>query len=84
MRTANSGSDMSQPHRPPPTTLRIWPKTWKNKLRIQQAVKLIDQSQLKYVTIEGIGEMVGFQSRTNFIEVFKEQVGKTPSKYLKG
>jgi AraC-like DNA-binding protein len=58
--------------------------TWKNKLRIQQAVKLIDQSQLKYVTIEGIGEMVGFQSRTNFIEVFKEQVGKTPSEYLKG
>ena len=57
--------------------------SWKNKLRIQQAVLLIEESQLKYVTIEGIGEMVGFQSRTNFIEVFKEHTGKSPSEYLK-
>jgi transcriptional regulator GlxA family with amidase domain len=58
--------------------------SWKNKLRIQQAVKLIEESQLKYLTIEGVGEMVGFQSRTNFIEVFKEHMGKSPSEYLKG
>ena len=64
--------------------LEISFSSWKNKLRIQQAVQLIDESQLKHVTIEGLGEMVGFQSRTNFIEVFKEHMGKSPSEYLKG
>lgn len=56
---------------------------WKNKLRIEQAVKMMGEANLKHYTIEGIGVTVGFQSRTNFIEVFKENVGITPSEYLK-
>lgn len=56
---------------------------WKNKLRIEQAVKMMGEANLKHYTIEGIGMTVGFLSRTNFIEVFKENVGITPSEYLK-
>lgn len=34
-------------------------------------------------TIESIGQSVGFRSRSNFVKVFKKQVGITPSEYLK-
>jgi AraC-like DNA-binding protein len=56
---------------------------WKNKLRIDEALKLMDEANFKNYTIEGIGEIVGFQSRTNFIKVFKEYAGVSPSDYIK-
>lgn len=46
-----------------------------NKLRIDEAVKLITRTTMP---IDEIAPMVGFKSRLHFYEVFKKQTGMTP------
>jgi AraC-like DNA-binding protein len=53
------------------------------KVRIKEAVKLIHTGALKEVTLEGIGKIVGYNSRTSFINAFKEQTGVSPSVFVK-
>jgi len=53
--------------------------TYINEFRIKEARKiLIDDKENKY-SIEGVADMVGFQSRTSFISAFKKYTGVTPS-----
>ena len=56
---------------------------WKNDQRIEFATQLIEKGQAELYTIEALGAEAGFQSRSKFIDAFKNRKGITPSKYIK-
>lgn len=52
--------------------------------RIKEACRRINDTQnYAHYTVEGIGQSVGFKSRSYFIKLFKKQTGLTPSDYIK-
>jgi len=51
--------------------------------RIREAQKMFAQNQHKSMTLEGIAESIGFQSRSTFNGAFKKITGVTPTVYLK-
>lgn len=52
--------------------------------RIKKACqRMNDVANYGNYTIESIGQSVGFRSRSNFVKLFKKEVGITPSEYLK-
>lgn len=54
------------------------------KSRIREACRLFEDADTNgRLTIEAISEMVGFKSRSNFVQVFKKITGLTPSQYQK-
>jgi AraC-like DNA-binding protein len=55
---------------------------WRNNLRIAYAIRILSDDTFKQLTIEGIGEKVGFKSYSTFIRSFKKVTGKTPSDYM--
>ena len=55
-----------------------------NEYRINEACKrLLDTEHYGHYTIESIANSVGYKSRTNFIAIFKNIVGLTPSAFQK-
>lgn len=56
---------------------------YRNKLRIEHAIKLFRGGAQKNVSIEGIAEMSGFKSKTIFYKIFKEEYGVTPTDWIK-
>ncbi|MEL6251359.1 MAG: helix-turn-helix domain-containing protein [Bacteroidota bacterium] len=52
-----------------------------NEYRVEAACKLL-QEEHKY-TVEGIGNLVGFRSRSSFYAAFKKLKGSTPSQFSK-
>ncbi len=56
---------------------------WRKKIRIDYAIQLINSGESKKITLEAIATNVGFASRSKFIDAFKDQVGITPSAYIK-
>jgi AraC-like DNA-binding protein len=58
-------------------------KTWKNQLRISEAIHMMHTGKAESYTLESVGEACGFRSRSNFIQAFKAQTGESPSEYLK-
>jgi AraC-like DNA-binding protein len=55
-----------------------------NKKRIEKVIiKLNTDKQWDNLSLSGIGQEVGFKSRTTFTKAFKANTGMTPSKYLK-
>lgn len=57
-------------------------RTFLNECRIREASRrLIDRNGYGRYSIEAIAESIGFKSRTNFISVFKQFTGLTPSEY---
>ncbi len=56
---------------------------WRKKLRIDYAIELMQSGESKKITIEAIATNAGFASRSKFIDAFKEQMGITPSAYIK-
>lgn len=55
-----------------------------NEYRIKEACRRMNApKEYGHLSIEGIGNTVGFKSRHYFVKVFKEQTGLTPSAYLK-
>jgi AraC-like DNA-binding protein len=65
------------------TSLKTNFTDWKNGLRISHAIKLINSGQSNFMTIQGIAQSVGILSRSKFIDLFKKQMGMTPSEYIK-
>jgi AraC-like DNA-binding protein len=57
--------------------------SWKNQLRIKEAIQLMQSGKADAHTLESIGEACGYKSRSNFIQAFKAQTGESPSAYLK-
>lgn len=56
---------------------------WKNGLRLDYAIQLINSGQSNFLTIQGIAQTVGILSRSKFIDLFKKNMGMTPSEYIK-
>jgi AraC-like DNA-binding protein len=55
---------------------------WRNQLRVVYVIRILDVGKSNQLTIEAIGEQVGFKSYSTFIRSFKKITGKTPSDYL--
>ncbi|MCD4736341.1 MAG: helix-turn-helix domain-containing protein [Bacteroidales bacterium] len=49
-----------------------------NDLRIKEARQMLADLRYKHISIEGIGQMVGFNSKSSFHTKFKENTGVTP------
>jgi AraC-like DNA-binding protein len=52
-----------------------------NKLRTEEAKKLLLDADKQHFKVEAIGEMAGFSSRSSFFAVFKKHTGLTPSTF---
>lgn len=50
--------------------------------RVNYARELLSSGKSKELTIEAIGNMSGFSSRSSFYAAFKEKVGMSPTEYL--
>ncbi len=57
--------------------------TFLNKYRIKEACSLLSKTDMKLTTIEAISLQVGFNSTSTFNKSFKNEIGITPSYYLK-
>jgi len=55
---------------------------WKNEIRVQYAVSMINDGKADLLTLESISIQCGYRSRANFIEAFKKEMNQTPSDYL--
>ena len=56
---------------------------WRKKHRINYAIEQLNLGVSQKFTLEAVSSSAGFASRSKFIDAFKEQVGVTPSKYIK-
>ena len=56
---------------------------WKNQLRIEEAIMLLNAGEAETNTLESVGKTCGYKSRSNFIQAFKTHTGESPSAYLK-
>lgn len=52
-----------------------------NYLRIKEAKVIFEKDDFKHYTIEAIGNMVGYKSKTSFNTYFKKYTGVTPKQY---
>lgn len=57
--------------------------SFKNRLRIEHAKKLLEDGEAQLNSIDGIGAKSGFKSRSSFYEAFKVETGITPNQYIK-
>ena len=56
---------------------------WKNNLRIDSALELIENESTNGLTLNAISVKCGFTAPSTFIRAFKQFTGKTPSEYMK-
>ena len=52
-----------------------------NTCRVEEAKRLIEENEDELHSMDGIGSMAGFASRSTFYRVFKEITGMTPKAY---
>lgn len=52
-----------------------------NKYRIEEAIQMLQDGKHKSYSMEGIGNLCGFTSRSSFNSAFKKFTGKTPSDF---
>lgn len=50
-----------------------------NELRIREARQMLADNKYCHISVEGIGQMVGFSSKSSFYKYFKDSTGVTPS-----
>lgn len=62
--------------------LKINFNTWKNDLRINHVIGLIESGSYETLTLDALSKQSGFGSRSSFINAFKLKTGQTPSEYL--
>jgi AraC-like DNA-binding protein len=56
---------------------------WRNRLRVEHAIHLINIKTSYNKTIESLGKESGFKSYATFIQNFKRVTGKLPNDYIK-
>ncbi|MFN5787926.1 MAG: helix-turn-helix domain-containing protein [Bacteroidota bacterium] len=56
---------------------------WRNRLRLEYAIELINNQKDYDKTIEVLGKESGFRSYPSFIQSFKQITGKLPKDYIK-
>ncbi|MCR9016399.1 helix-turn-helix domain-containing protein [Aquiflexum gelatinilyticum] len=54
-----------------------------NQYRVEYAISKIEQGYLDDYTLEALGEISGFNSRTTFFNAFKKEMGFSPSEFWK-
>ncbi len=54
----------------------------KTTLRIQYAQTMMNSAEFEHLSIEGIGQMAGFSSRSSFYSAFQSEIGCSPGEYL--
>ena len=54
-----------------------------NKLRVEEAKNILDETEFANYTLSAIGLEAGFNSKSTFYSAFKKFTGKTPSDYQK-
>lgn len=54
----------------------------KTTLRIQYALELLNSDDFNHLSIEGIGQMAGFTSRSSFYAAFQAEMGCSPGEYM--
>lgn len=54
----------------------------KTALRIQYAQDLMNSSEFEHLSIEGIGQMAGFSSRSSFYSAFQAEIGCSPGEFM--
>jgi PAS domain S-box-containing protein len=53
-----------------------------NAYRVQAVIKMLQETDNQQLTIESIGQICGFNSKSVFHTAFKKETGKTPKNYL--
>ncbi len=53
-----------------------------NQFRINEAKKMLKNTDFSNLSIEGIGQEVGFSSKSTFYRSFKKEIGSTPKEFL--
>ncbi len=53
--------------------------TWRKRLRLQEAIKLLDKGQ----SVSEVAFQLGYKSSSAFIEMFRHALGESPINYLK-
>lgn len=56
--------------------------TFRMKYRVAFAKQLLEDGKTREMTIEAVGNMAGFSSRSSFYAAFREIAGMTPTEYL--
>jgi AraC-like DNA-binding protein len=56
--------------------------TFRMSYRVEYAKQLLEQGKAREMTIEAVGNLAGFSSRSTFYAAFKEITGLTPTEYL--
>lgn len=56
---------------------------WRNRLRVEHAIHLMNRKTEYNKTIETMGKESGFRSYATFIQSFKQVTGKLPKDYIK-
>lgn len=55
---------------------------YRNKLRVEHTKQILEKGDYAHLSIEGIGRVVGFTSKSNFFAVFKDLTGMTPHEFM--
>ena len=56
---------------------------FKNKLRVYEAIDLLEKNQHKNLSIEGVAIKAGFKNKSTFYIAFKNELGVTPLEWIK-
>ncbi len=54
-----------------------------NEFRVNEVCKRLKNNENSHLTLDAIGELCGFKSKSTFYQSFKEVTGKTPMQYKK-
>jgi AraC-like DNA-binding protein len=54
-----------------------------NEFRVNEVCKMLKSDENSHLTLDGLGELCGFKSKSTFYQSFKEVTGKTPMQYKK-
>ena len=63
--------------------LNISFSVYRNRMRVEHAKSLLQNADAEQYSVEGIGTLAGFSSKSSFFSVFKGVTGLTPSEYQK-
>ncbi|MEO9891715.1 AraC family transcriptional regulator [Aurantibacter sp.] len=53
-----------------------------NRFRVEKAITVLQSKDAEHFSVEGIGNKVGFKSKSAFYSSFKKETGTTPTQYL--
>lgn len=55
---------------------------YRNRLRVEHVKRLLQSEKVEQLSMEGIGALAGFPSKSTFFSVFKNETGMTPGEFV--